>query len=192
MTYITSIESFGDGYPFLITVVFGIGAFLSTLYFRNKAGKLQREIENLKHYGVISQKTFQDLFSKRIELYTEIIQEYEKYHSIINVSQSHWYDEYRTHDSYNVAFYELSKFLKEKIKPNQLLVTEELATKYSTLFGSQKHFLKDIFYYIQHGDPCLDEIMEMRRATEHHVWDVYTILLRDVKNLRLTLEGKRA
>lgn len=90
-----------------------------------------------------------------------------------------------------MAFYELSKLLKEKIKPNQLLVTEDLATKYRTVFESQSKYLKDIFYYRHHGEYCLDDIIAMRGATAHHVRDVYTILLRDVKNLRKTLEGKR-
>jgi hypothetical protein len=179
------------------TWVVAISVFISALVSKwfniRTESKYQKELETQKQLNAISKDTYQKLFETKINIYNELVTAYETYDTVVRTSVKMSYDPSGGTNNYDWQFFELSKNIKELIKPNLLLVSPEVAEGYRDLFSVQEaYFLEMNKLSENHPDVSPEEFRavkeDMRRATESCALKLYEYIKRDVDQLRDTFQ----
>ena len=101
--------------------------------------KLETTIKEMEHSHQISQKTYQNLFEKKIEIYQLLLQEKVEYLKVINEDPRYEY-EGKPKSFYNLTF----KKIKNIISENKLYISNALAEKYDILYNKNLPYMNQL------------------------------------------------
>lgn len=91
---------------------------------------LETKIKEMEHSHQISQKTYQNLFEKKIAIYELLIKQKVEYQRVLNEDPR-----YKHEDNPKSFYYQTFNNFKNIIAENKLYVSDELAEKYDVLYA---------------------------------------------------------